>query len=100
MPSRQPVTVRRLELTLKKPLLSVYGWLKPTVVIGGRGHPGQWGTGTWQIPADEVAIIRIYIFNRLWKFAHAEYRLTAEQPAVLEYTPHALWRGSIRPPRH
>lgn len=99
MPTRQAATVRRLELTLKKPLLSVYGRLKPTVVIGGRGYPGQWGTGTWQIPADQPTLLSIYLFNRLWRFGQAEYRLAPDEPAALEYTPHALSRGRIRPTR-
>lgn len=99
VPNPQPVTVRRLQLTLKRPMLSLYGWLKPTVVIDGRGYPGQWGTGTWQVPSEGATVVGVYLYNRLWKFGQAEYRLDPGQPAVLEYRPHALWPGNLRPPR-
>lgn len=84
---------------MKKPLLSVYGWLKPTVVIGGRGYPGQWGVGTWQISAQEPTRISIYLFNRLWRFGEADYTLSPDEPAELDYTPRAMGRGRISPPR-
>jgi len=58
----------RIHLTLSKPGL---GWFpKPTVVVGGRGHPAQWGEGTWQL--DEGSTVGVYLFNRLWRFGAAE----------------------------
>jgi hypothetical protein len=58
---------RRLELTLRRR----WPWTpKPTVVFEGRGQPAQWGTGSWQVT--ESTTIRVYIFNRLWRFGHAE----------------------------
>ncbi|ROQ38634.1 hypothetical protein EDF46_2274 [Frondihabitans sp. PhB188] len=58
----------RIELTLTKPPV---GWFpKPTVVVGGRGHPAQWGTGTWQV--EPGAIVGVYLFNRVWRFGAAE----------------------------
>lgn len=86
----------RLELTLRKPWL---GWFpKPTVVIDGRGHPAQWGTGTWQIRDGEPATITVFLFNRLWKFGTAHFTVEAGPPAALLYS--APWLpflpGSLR----
>lgn len=77
------MTATRLQLTLRKPWL---GWFpKPTVVVGGRGQPAQWGTGTWQIPVDR-GTIGVYLYNRLWKFGAAEYSLDGDVPTLLVYT--------------
>jgi hypothetical protein len=58
----------RIHLTLVKPPL---GWFpKPTVIVGGRGQPAQWGDGTWQI--DAGASVGVYLYNRLWRFGAAE----------------------------
>jgi hypothetical protein len=74
----------RLELTLRKPWL---GWFpKPTVVVDGRGQPAQWGTGTWQLHTDAPSVLRVFLFNRLWRFGGAQFALDAEPPAALVYT--------------
>jgi len=84
VPSPEPP--RRLELTLRKP---PFGWYpRPTVVFDGRGHPAQWGTGTWQLPGDAPATIRVFLFNRLWRFGAAE--LTVDRPVSLVYSPPLL----------
>ncbi|BDZ49474.1 hypothetical protein GCM10025867_17150 [Frondihabitans sucicola] len=58
----------RIELILSRPPV---GWFpKPTVVVGGRGQPAQWGTGTWQV--EPGATIGVYLFNRVWRFGAAE----------------------------
>jgi hypothetical protein len=68
----------RIELTLSRPPL---GWFpKPTVVVGGRGQPAQWGVGTWQI--DEGATIGVYLFNRLWRFGEASQEIEAGSTAL------------------
>jgi hypothetical protein len=73
-----------MSLSLRKPWL---GWFpRPTVVINGRGHPAQWGTGTWQISSDESTTVRVLLFNRLWTYGTAEFVLAAEQPAALVYS--------------
>ncbi|MFZ4893464.1 hypothetical protein ACL9RL_03330 [Plantibacter sp. Mn2098] len=60
---------RRIELTLRKPWL---GWFpKPTVVFEGRGHPAQWGTGTWQLRSPDATTIEVYLYNRMWRFGEA-----------------------------
>lgn len=70
----------RIELTLSKPPV---GWFpRPTVVVGGRGNPAQWGVGTWQV--DVGATVGVYLFNRLWRFGRAEL-LVVDQGAVLRY---------------
>jgi hypothetical protein len=76
---------RRVELVLRRPRL---GWFpKPTVVIDGRGHPAQWGVGTWQIPDDGDATIGVYLFNRLWRYGSAECQLGAEVTRITFRTP-------------
>lgn len=83
----------RLELTLRKPLVS---WrTKPTVVIDGRGQPAQWGVGTWQLPdnggrAGASGVMRVFLFNRLWRFGAAVYIFDETPPAALVYTPPLL----------
>lgn len=78
MPDLATPTIR-IELNLTKPPL---GWYpRPTVVVDGRGHPAQWGTGTWQL--EPGATIGVYLFNRLWRFGAAT--TTADGPGVLRY---------------
>jgi hypothetical protein len=86
----------RLEFTLRKPWL---GWFpRPTVEFEGRGQPAQWGTGTWQLPAERPTTIKVFLFNRLWKFGAAEVVVGGEPPAALVYS--APWLpflpGTIR----
>ncbi len=98
MTSEKP---HRLELTLHKPLFS---WRsKPTVVIGGLGQPAQWGVGTWQLPdaqeeSGASATLRVFIFNRAWRYGMAEYVFDHKLPNALEYRPPVLpfWHGSLR----
>lgn len=75
---------RRIEITMRKPRLALYGFVRPTLVIGGRGQPVQWGVGTWQVPADEAVTLGVFLFNRLWRFGAAEITLTPDD-ARLEY---------------
>lgn len=76
---------RRIELLLRKPRLALYAGVRPTLVIGGRGQPTQWGLGTWQVPADRSVSIGVYLFNRVWRFGAAEFTLEPEDAAALEY---------------
>jgi hypothetical protein len=89
---------RRIDLTLHKPWFALYAGIKPTLVIGGRGQPAQWGTGTWQVPADETVIVSVFLFNRLWRFGRAESALEPHHPPALVYRAPALpfLRGRIR----
>ncbi|GAA1781054.1 hypothetical protein [Agromyces lapidis] len=90
---------RRIELTLHKPWFALYWGVKPTLVVDGRGQPSQWGVGTWQVRADERAVIGAYLFNRVWRFGAAEFALAPGHPAALVYRAPALpfLRGRIRP---
>ena len=92
------LAARRIELTLRKPWYALYAGIKPTLVIGGRGQPAQWGIGTWRVPADETVVVGVYLFNRLWRFGHAEFALDPHHPPALEYRAPALpfLRGRIR----
>ena len=76
---------RRIDLHLRKPAFALYSGLRPTLVIGGRGQPAQWGTGTWQVSADEPVVVGVYLFTRLWYFGRAEITLDPAQQASLRY---------------
>jgi hypothetical protein len=81
----------RIELTLSKPPLGLYP--KPTVVVGGRGQPAQWGTGTWQV--EQGATIGVYLFNRLWRFGQASLVVDGTA-SVLRYRAPWLPVGPVR----
>lgn len=89
---------RRLELTMRKPRFALYFGIRPTLVIGGRGQPTQWGLGTWQIRSDEDVRLGVFLFNRLWRFGTAEFVLQPDQEPALEYRAPALpfLRGRLR----
>ena len=89
---------RRIELTLRKPWFALHGGIRPTLVIGGRGQPAQWGVGTWQVPADETVVVGVFLFNRVWRFGSAEFALEPRDPPALVYRAPALpfLRGRIR----
>ncbi|MFS0715058.1 hypothetical protein ABC195_14380 [Microbacterium sp. 2P01SA-2] len=62
---------RRVTLELRRPALHLIPAARPTVVIGGRGQPAQWGVGTWLVPEDDVVEITVFLFNRAWRFGEA-----------------------------
>lgn len=90
--------VRRIELTLRRPWFALYAGIRPTIVIGGRGQPAQWGIGTWQVPTDETVVVGVFLFNRLWRFGEAEFALEPHHPPALVYRAPAIpfLRGRIR----
>ncbi len=96
-------TTHRLELTLKRPLLR---WrAKPTVVLAGLGQPAQWGVGTWQLPGTmqrvgASGVLRVFIYNRVWRYGSAVYVFGETPPAALVYTPPLLpfLPGRLREP--
>ena len=90
--------VRRIELTLRKPWYALYWGIRPTLVIGERGQPAQWGIGTWQVPADRRGVVGVFLFNRVWRFGQAEFSLDPHHPPALVYRAPALpfLRGRIR----
>ncbi|WP_136054225.1 hypothetical protein [Microbacterium sp. K24] len=92
---------RRIELTLHRPWFALYAGIRPTLVIDGRGQPTQWGLGTWQVPAEDTAVIGVFLFNRMWRFGQAEHTLSPDD-AALEYRAPALpfLPGRIRPAAH
>ncbi|SJN46077.1 hypothetical protein FM104_14540 [Microbacterium esteraromaticum] len=89
---------RRIELMLRKPWFALYAGIRPTLVIGGRGQPTQWGLGTWQMPADEAVTLGVFLFNRVWRFGAAEFTVAPGQTSTLVYQAPALpfGRGRIR----
>ncbi|MFG6475884.1 hypothetical protein ACFXP7_05800 [Microbacterium sp. P06] len=76
---------RRIDLILQKPWFALYGGVKPTLVIEGRGHPTQWGLGTWQVPTDRAVVIGVFLFNRLWRFGQADFTLEPDDEPALMY---------------
>ncbi|GAA1752351.1 hypothetical protein [Agromyces humatus] len=89
---------RRIEFTLHKPWFALYWRVRPTLVIGGRGQPAQWGIGTWKVPADETVVVGVFLFNRVWRFGEAEFALEPRHPPALVYRAPALpfLRGRLR----
>jgi hypothetical protein len=74
---------RRIVLALRKRRI---GWYpKPTVVFGGRGHPAQWGSGTWQVASDEPTTMGVFLYNRMWTFGSASITLDPGGPTRLVY---------------
>lgn len=92
------MTTRRIDLTLRRPWFALYAGIRPTLVIGGRGQPAQWGLGTWQVPADETVTVGVFLFNRLWRFGEAEFALEPDDRPALEYVAPAfvVGRGRMR----
>lgn len=81
---------RRIELTLHKPWYALYAGIRPTLVIGGRGQPVQWGHGTWQVPADRDVAVGVFLFTRLWHFGQAECTIVPGDPPAVRYDAPAL----------
>ncbi|QKJ21073.1 hypothetical protein HQM25_03630 [Microbacterium hominis] len=96
--SDDPPATRRIELTLTRPWFALYAGIRPTVVVAGRGHPVQWGVGTWQLPADGAAAIGVFLFNRVWRFGESELVVRPEDPPAIAYRAPALpfGRGQLR----
>lgn len=82
---------RRIDISLHRPRFALYARIKPTLVIAGRGQPVQWGLGTWQVPSDQTVVIRVFLYNRLWRFGHAEFAL---EPG---HAPSLIYRAPILP---
>ncbi|MEV8271654.1 hypothetical protein [Microbacterium sp. NPDC077184] len=94
-----PRPTRRVELTLRRPWFALYAGIRPTLVIGGRGQPTQWGVGTWQLPDDEDAPLAVFLFSRGWRFGDADAAIPAGDRRAWEYRAPALpfGRGRLRP---
>jgi hypothetical protein len=85
----------RFELVLVRPRLSLNPGVRPTVVLIGRGQPAQWGTGTWQKPEGDVSV-RIYLFNRLWRYGDAAASVQAGTTRIVYHAPRLPFgRGRI-----
>jgi hypothetical protein len=89
---------RRIDVTLRKPWFALYARIRPTIVIEGRGQPAQWGSGTWQLPADETVTVGVFLFTRVWRFGHAQIALEPRHSPSLEYRAPAVpfLRGQLR----
>lgn len=94
-PATPPVT-RRVELVLRRRAFRLWGGIRPTLVIGGRGQPVQWGVGTWQVAADEPAELEVFLYARGWRFGGARVVLAPADPPALAYRAPALPFGRGR----
>ena len=83
---------------MHRPWFALYGGVRPTLVIEGRGQPVQWGLGTWQVAADRPVVLSVFLFNRMWRFGQAEVTLEPHDPPSLVYRAPALpfTRGRVR----
>lgn len=91
---------RRIELHLHKPWYALYAGVRPTLVLGGRGQPTQWGPGTWQVPATAPTEIGIFLFNRMWRFGQAQLTLDPAHEHLIYRAPMLPFLpGSLRPAR-
>lgn len=82
-----PAPTRRVSISLHGGALGLLG-IRPTIVVGGRAQPAQWGVGTWQLPADveaEVAVF-LYRFGVTWGRASVTIRPT-DAPALVYRAP-------------
>ena len=97
MSGAEDLPSRRLELVLRRPALHLLPGVRPTVVVGGRGQPAQWGAGTWMIPAGVDVEIAVYVFNRIWRFGDATVAIGPEDVRAIYRAPALpLGRGRIR----
>lgn len=82
MPTPANPTTRRLTITLKRGL-----WLgiRPTIVVEGRGQPTQWGTGTWQVPADQIVTVSVFLHVRGVTWGRASRTLDPLDCGALTY---------------
>ncbi|MFC4139710.1 MULTISPECIES: hypothetical protein [unclassified Microbacterium] len=89
---------RRIELNLHRPRFALYAGIRPTLVIGGRGQPSQWGVGTWQVSAARPERLEVFLFNRMWRFGQAEITLSPADAGELVYRAPVLpfGRGELR----
>ncbi|MDQ1206938.1 hypothetical protein [Microbacterium sp. SORGH_AS_0862] len=96
MSSDPTPATRRVEFDLRKPRFALYS-VRPTVVIGGRGQPAQWGRGTWQVSATEPERIGVFLFNRVWRFGTAVIDLEpgAQVPLVYRAPLFPFGRGRL-----
>lgn len=83
---------------MHRPWFALYGGVRPTLVIEGRGQPVQWGLGTWQVASDRPVVLSVFLFNRMWRFGQAEVTLEPHDPPSLVYRAPALpfTRGRVR----
>lgn len=77
-----PTPTRRVSIDLRGGALGLLG-VRPTIVIGGRAQPAQWGVGTWQLPADADADVAVFLyrFGVTWGRASATL-MPADAPAL------------------
>lgn len=87
-----PATRYRLELDLRRAWPTWFA--RPTVVVGGRGHPAQWGVGTWQLTSGEPAAFSVFLFNRIWKYGAAA--VTVDPAVVVGLRYRAPWLPFLR----
>ncbi len=80
--TQPPAATRRLAITLRRgPWLGI----RPTIVVEGRGQPTQWGTGTWQVPADRPTEVTVFLHWHGLSWARASITLSPTDAPALVY---------------
>ncbi|MGV8884831.1 MAG: hypothetical protein ACOH1T_04485 [Microbacteriaceae bacterium] len=77
--------VRRVTITLARSPFSLAFGVRPTIVIEDRAQPSQWGTGTWQLPADRDTEISVFLHFRGLTWGRARLVLHPEDIGRLTY---------------
>ncbi|MBX3100165.1 MAG: hypothetical protein KF761_11370 [Salinibacterium sp.] len=87
---------RRVSIDLRGKAWRLLG-VRPTVVVGGRAQPAQWGVGTWKLPADTDADLSVYLYRFGVTWGRAAGTLRPKDAPTLRYR--APWfpfqRGKI-----
>ncbi len=91
---REPLADRRVTVDLRRRAISLWGGVRPTLVLAGVAQPTQWGRGTWLIPADVPVTIGVYLFVRGWRFGDAQIVVAPSDTGVLVYRAPALPLGA------
>jgi len=73
---------RRLTVDLRPWPLRVTLGVRPTVVVGGRTEPAQWGVGTWLIAADRPVEVRVFMFVAGIRFGAASLDVAPETTRI------------------
>lgn len=79
-----PPPTRRVAIDLRGGALGLLG-VRPTIVVGGRAQPSQWGVGTWQLPADGDAEVAVFLYRFGVTWGRAAHTIGPEDAPALVY---------------
>ena len=79
-----PPPTRRVSIDLRGGALGLLS-IKPTIVIGGRAQPAQWGVGTWQLPAESDSDVAVFLYRFGVTWGRASHTIRPTDAAALVY---------------